>query len=167
MQSHSICFPVMVCTPKSIQVQSCISDTTEPKGSDATSREREDRKITEEEPSRRLQGPMRTFHIECRQEEKALRSANALRQLVIGIHYLTFGVWFKRHVERHHPFQHFLRLKHKAKYDGTHIFDSFRHEVLFIKFTKLTKVMWLWDDSGKIVYYWKRRNQRRHQSIPW
>lgn len=45
----------------------------------------------------------------------APKSNNKLRKVMIGMDYLSFVVWFKRRVERHHPFQHFLRLKHKIQ----------------------------------------------------
>ena len=106
-------YMIAVCWSTSIKVQSCIGEVIQ------TTRERRWWK-TKGRGSSRPWGHLMCYHgwIKGRKklEEKALRSSSDLRQVVIGVDYLSFGVWFKRRVEGNHPFQHFRRLKHKNAY---------------------------------------------------
>lgn len=68
-----------------------------------------------EDASPRLQPAARKFnviaHTRASVGEKKTITIDQ-ENVVTRAHYLSFCDWFKRGVERHHPFQHFCRLKH-------------------------------------------------------
>lgn len=100
---------VAVCSPRctgSIGVQPSVSNRERSHGQQMQETIKEDASQTLQPSARK---PNVTLHTRMRGKKRTANQENTMTRA----RYLSFGVWLKGGVERHHPFQHFCRLKYE------------------------------------------------------